>query len=61
MHLVVGDVPVERCCAFSGKRCSRRQRGACGDIVNLEDLPARSSKVLIGIDLHTCVHRDVSV
>jgi hypothetical protein len=27
-------------CAFSGRRRFRRQRGACGDFVNLEDLPA---------------------
>ena len=35
--------------AFSGRRCSHRQRGACGDFVNLEDLPAQSSKMLIGV------------
>jgi hypothetical protein len=27
-------------CAFSGRRRSRQQRGARGDFVNLEDLPA---------------------
>jgi hypothetical protein len=32
-------------CAFSGRRRSRRQQGACGGFVNLEDLRA-------------CIHRD---
>jgi hypothetical protein len=36
-------------CAFSGRRRSRRQRDACGDFVNLEDLPAQSSKMLLGV------------
>ena len=40
---------ISRCCAFSDRRRSRRQRGACGDFVNLEDLPAQSSKMLIGV------------
>ncbi|TVU12675.1 hypothetical protein EJB05_46328, partial [Eragrostis curvula] len=31
----------------NGRRRGRRQRGASGDFVNLEDLPARSSKMLI--------------
>ena len=35
--------------AFSGRRRGRRQRGASGDFVNLEDLPAQSSKMLIGV------------
>jgi hypothetical protein len=35
-------------CAFSGRRHYRRQRVACGDFVNLEDLPAQSSKMLLG-------------
>jgi hypothetical protein len=48
-------------CAFSGRRRSRRQRGACGEFVNLEDLPVQSSKmglrvgfarVFIGISVH---------
>jgi hypothetical protein len=42
-------------CAFSGWRRSRRQRGACGDFVNLEDLPAQSSKILLGIGF-ACVY-----
>jgi hypothetical protein len=45
-------------CAFSGKRRSRRQRGACGDFVNLVDLPAQSSKMLLGVGLRACIHRD---
>jgi hypothetical protein len=45
-------------CAFSGRRRSRRQRGACGDFVNLEDLPAQSSKMLLGVWLRACIHRD---
>ena len=36
-------------CEFSGRRRSRRQRGACGDFVNIEDLLAQSSKMLIGV------------
>jgi hypothetical protein len=36
-------------CAFSGRRRSRRQRGACGDFVNLEDFPAQSLKMLLGV------------
>jgi hypothetical protein len=35
---VVGDVPVDR-----------RQRDACGDFVNLENLSAQSSKILLGV------------
>ncbi|TVU46182.1 hypothetical protein EJB05_05701 [Eragrostis curvula] len=35
-------------CAFSDRRRGRRQRGASGDFVNLEDLSAQSSKMLIG-------------
>jgi hypothetical protein len=31
--------------AFSGRRRSRRQQGACGDFVNLEDLSAQSLSV----------------
>ena len=34
VHSVVGDVPVD---------------SACGDFINLEDLPAQSSKMLIGV------------
>ncbi|TVU42105.1 hypothetical protein EJB05_08494 [Eragrostis curvula] len=34
-------------CAFSGRRRGRRQQGASGDFVNLEDLLAQSSKMLI--------------
>ena len=29
-------------CAFSGMRRFRRQQSACGDFVNLENLPAQS-------------------
>ena len=29
-------------CAFSGRRRSCRQWSACGDFINLEDLPAQS-------------------
>jgi hypothetical protein len=36
-------------CFFSGRRRSCCQRGACGDFVNLEDLPAQSSKMLLGV------------
>ncbi|TVU47911.1 hypothetical protein EJB05_07527, partial [Eragrostis curvula] len=39
---------VERSSSFCGRRRGRRQRGASGDFVNLEDLPAQSSKMLIG-------------
>ena len=35
--------------AFSGRRHSRRQRGACGDFGNLEDLSAQSPKMLIKV------------
>jgi hypothetical protein len=43
-------------CAFSG---FRRQRGACGDFVNLEDLLAQSSKMLLGVEFAcVCIHRD---
>ena len=38
-------------CALSGRQRSRRQRGVCGDFVNLEDLPAQSSKMLIEVGL----------
>jgi hypothetical protein len=41
--------------AFSGRRHSRRQRGACGDFVNLEDLLAQSSKMLLGVGF-ACVY-----
>jgi len=34
---------------FNGRRRFRQQRGACGDFVNIEDLPAQSSKMLIGV------------
>jgi hypothetical protein len=52
---VIGDVPIyseaplaiNDVCAFSGKRRSRRQRGTSGEFVNLEDLPVRSSKMLL--------------
>jgi hypothetical protein len=40
-------------CAFSGRRRSRRQRGAYGDFVSLEDLPAQSSKMLLGAPVAT--------
>jgi hypothetical protein len=40
---VVDDVPVDS------------DRGACGDFVNLEDLPAQSSKMLIGVGF-ACVY-----
>jgi hypothetical protein len=40
---VVGDVPVGS------------ERGACGDFVNLEDLPAKSSKMLLGVGF-ACVY-----
>jgi hypothetical protein len=36
-------------CAFSGRRRFCRQRDACGDFVNLKDLPAQSSKMLLGV------------
>jgi hypothetical protein len=42
-------------CAFSGRRHSRRQRGACGDFANLEELPAQSSKMLLGVGF-ACGH-----
>jgi hypothetical protein len=34
---------------ISGRRRSRRQLGACGDFVNLKDLRAQSSKMLIDV------------
>ena len=37
-------------CFCSGRRHSCRQRGACGDFINLEDLPAQSSIMLIGLE-----------
>jgi hypothetical protein len=48
-------------CAFSGRRSSRRQRGACGDFINLKDLSAQSSKMLLGVGLRACIHRDECV
>jgi hypothetical protein len=42
-------------CAFSDMRRTRRQRGACGDFVNLEDLPAQSSKMLLWVGFE-CVY-----
>ena len=36
--------------AFSGRRHSRRQRGACGDFGNLEDLSVQSPKMLIKVE-----------
>jgi hypothetical protein len=33
-------------CTFSGRWCSRRQRGVCDDFVNLEDI---SSKMLLRV------------
>jgi hypothetical protein len=41
-------------CAFSGRRRSRRQRDACGDFINLENLPAQSSKMIIRVEF-ACV------
>jgi hypothetical protein len=35
-------------CAFIGRPRSRRQQDDCGDFVNLEDLSAQSSKILLG-------------
>jgi hypothetical protein len=59
---VLGSTPVganfsgfNGVCAFSGSRRSRRQRGACGDFVNLDDLPAQSSKMLLGVGF-ACVY-----
>ena len=40
---------IQRCCALSGRRRSRRQRGVCSDFVNLEHLSAQSLKMLIGV------------
>jgi hypothetical protein len=34
---------------------ARRQRDACGDFVNLEDLPAQSSKMFLEVGF-TCVY-----
>jgi len=42
-------------CAFSGRRCSRRQQGAYVDFVNIEDLLAQSSKMLIWVGF-ACVY-----
>ena len=39
----------ERRYVLSYMRRSRRQRDVCGDFVNLEDLPAQSSKMLIRV------------
>ena len=54
---VMGSTPhgreysrVKRRYAFNGRRHFRRQRDVCGDFVNLEDLPAQYSKVLIEIE-----------
>jgi hypothetical protein len=46
-----------RRCAFCGRRRSRWQRGACGDFINLEMCRHSLSEVLIGVGLHTYVHR----
>ena len=61
-HEVLGSTPcgseffrILRCCAFSGRRRERRQLGICGDFVNLENLLAQSSKMLIGVDFCVCV------
>jgi hypothetical protein len=44
--------------ALSGKRCSRRRRGANDDFGNLQIYQLFSpSEVLIGVELRTCVHR----
>ena len=43
---------------FNGRRRFRQQRGAYGDFVNIEDLPAQSSKMLIWVGLQSDVHRD---
>ena len=40
---------IKRRCAFNGRRHFRRQRDVCGDFVNLEDLLAQSSKMLIRV------------
>jgi hypothetical protein len=40
---------------LSGRRRSRRQRCVCGDFVNLEDLPAQSSKMLLRVGF-ACVY-----
>jgi hypothetical protein len=47
-------------CAFSGRRRSRRRRGACGDFVNLEDLPvvfedAPRGRVCVCVFIGMCV------
>jgi hypothetical protein len=47
-------------CAFSGRRRSRRHRGACGDFVNLEDSPAQFLKMLLGVGF-ACVFIGMSV
>jgi hypothetical protein len=47
-------------CGFSGGRRSRRQRGVCGDFVDIEDLPAQSSKMFVGVGF-TCVFIGMSV
>lgn len=42
---------------FIGRRRSCQQRGECDDFVNLDDLLAQSSQVLIGQVLRTYIHR----
>jgi hypothetical protein len=46
---------IYRRCTFSGRRYSHRQRCVYGDFVNLKDLPAQSSKMLIDVGF-ACVH-----
>ena len=42
---------VHSCWSFNGRRY------ATGDFINLDDLSAQSSKMLIEIGLHACIHR----
>ena len=50
-HQVLGSISVEaNILKFSGIVLSRRQRGSCGDFINLKDLPTQSSKMLVEIE-----------
>ena len=47
---------ISRRCALSGRQRYRRQRDACGDFVNLENLPTQSLKMLIKVEfVYVCL------
>lgn len=49
---------INNICVFGGKRCSHREQDACSDFVNFDDLPARSSKMLLEGRVCAYVHMD---